>query len=238
MTDFSKNKEALLSLKKPKAIIFDWDNTLANTWPLIQGAIDETMIKMGKEPWGLQRVKDNVHKSMRESFPEIFGADWEKAGEIYKNSYRSMNLNKLNFLPYALNLIDAIERKGIIQFVVSNKMGPTLRKEAENLEVSKKFFALVGAGDAVADKPSRHPVELALIGSDLDPAKDDIWFIGDTVTDLECAYNSGCRPIIIGSSKSDISKTIPQEMMKGRKGEGAVPLYFHHKELLDVVEGF
>jgi phosphoglycolate phosphatase len=48
MTDFSKNKAALLLLKKPKAIIFDWDNTLVDTWPLIQTAIDTTMVQMGK----------------------------------------------------------------------------------------------------------------------------------------------------------------------------------------------
>ena len=84
--DLAKNKAALLRLKKPKAIVFDWDNTLVDTWPLIQHSIDTTMTSMGREPWGLERVRDNVHKSMRESFPEIFGSDWEKAGEIYKNT--------------------------------------------------------------------------------------------------------------------------------------------------------
>lgn len=241
MTDFSKNKAALSLLKKPKAIIFDWDNTLVDTWPLIQTSIDATMVQMGKEPWGLKKVMDNIHKSMRESFPVIFGDDWEKAGKIYTSTYRSINLNKLNFLPNALQLINTIEEKGILQFIISNKMGPTLRKEAESLGVDKRFFSLIGAGDAVADKPSRHPVELALIGSDLDPMKDEIWFVGDTVTDLECAYNSGCQPIIVGISEEEniISKTIPEELMlNGRDAKGAVPLYFNHRDLADLIGRF
>ena len=115
--DLSENKKAFLKLKntnkKPKAIIFDWDNTLVDTWPLIQQSIDGTLIAMNKEPWGLEKVRNNVHKSMRESFSEIFGNDWQKAGEIYQNTYRSLHLKELYFLPNALKLINHIAQKGI-----------------------------------------------------------------------------------------------------------------------------
>lgn len=235
MTDFSDNKKAFLALRKPQAVIFDWDNTLVNTWPLIQQAIDSTMIKMGKEPWGLKRVMDNIHKSMRESFPEIFGDQWEKAGEIYKESYRSMNLKTLEFLPDALKLVDVLRQDGVKVFIISNKIGQTLRKEAESLKVTDKFCALVGAGDAKLDKPSTYPVDLALKDSGLDPKKDEVWFVGDTVTDLECAYNSGCQPIIIGVEQDIVSKTIPQEWIaNGKANQGPVPVYFYHQELIDL----
>ncbi len=72
--NLEENKAALLKLPKPKAVIFDWDNTLVDTWPLIQAAIDATMRATGREEWGLEKVRNNVHKSMRESFPKIFGA--------------------------------------------------------------------------------------------------------------------------------------------------------------------
>lgn len=51
--ELSANKDAFQHLRKPKAIIFDWDNTLVDSWPVIQHAIDHTMVEMGKEPWGL-----------------------------------------------------------------------------------------------------------------------------------------------------------------------------------------
>ncbi len=239
MTDFSQSKEAFLALPKPKAVIFDWDNTLVDTWPLIQTAIDTTMQTMGREPWGLEKVRDNVHKSMRESFPEIFGDEWLRAGEIYKNTYQSIHLNQIQLLPRALELMNALEERGIVQFLVSNKIGITLRKEAEKLGVNKKFFAMIGANDASADKPSREPVDLALMGSDLDPKKDEIWFIGDTIADVECAYNSGCRPIIYGHSTHQISKTIPLNLLReGKNNLGAVPLYFDHNDLLRHVNSF
>jgi phosphoglycolate phosphatase len=239
MTDFSKNRAALLNLKKPKGIIFDWDNTLADTWPLIQTAIDKTMIEMGKEPWGLEKVRDNVHKSMRESFPEIFGNDWVRAGEIYKNSYRSINLEKISLLPNALELINFIDSKAILQFVVSNKIGTTLRSEIKKIGIEKKFFSLIGAQDSDADKPSIKPVELALMGSDLDIKKDEIWFVGDTITDVDCANACGFTPIVYGyfsNGKEQVSKTISAEVLaNGFKGN-PLPLYFDHQELIDMLK--
>ena len=97
----------------PKAIIFDWDNTILDTFPLITDAIDETMVKMGKEPWGYEKVKKNVHKSMREYFPEIFGEKWEEAGKIYKDSYHKNHLKDLVLIKDSLKLIDFAIQKDI-----------------------------------------------------------------------------------------------------------------------------
>lgn len=180
----------------PKAIIFDWDNTIIDTWPLIHNAIDSTMVEMGKEPWGMEKVKESVHKSMRESFPAIFGDKWQKAGEIYRNKYKADHLERLVTMPKALELIDFAFNLGITLFVVSNKMGPTLRDEVKHLDLKEKFFGVVGANDARRDKPSKDPVDLALEGSDLDPQKDLIWFVGDSFIDIECGLNSGCKPVL------------------------------------------
>jgi len=234
--DLTANHEALLKLPKPKAVIFDWDNTLVDTWPLIHVAIDTTMEAMGKEKWGLDKVRNTVHKAMRDSFPEIFGTNWQKAGEIYKNTYRSIHLDKLRLLPNTLELLNTLEERGILQFVVSNKIGATLRKEAEKLGLEKKFFSIVGSLDASADKPSREPVELALLGSDLDPKKDEIWFIGDTIADVECAWNAGCRAIVYAHADNKISATISEKILReSRNNEGPIPIYFDHNELVELL---
>jgi phosphoglycolate phosphatase len=228
----SINKQALLNLSKPKAVIFDWDNTLVNTWPLMHFALNEALINMGKEPWSIKKTKNNIHNSMREYFPLIFGKKWEKAGEIYRDSYRSFNLNKLQFLPFAIELINKLHENEVTLMVISNKMGDTLRKEAKHMQIEDKFFCFIGSMDAIADKPSKETVELALLGSDLDPAKDHIWFIGDTIVDVECAYNSNCTPIVYGDAK-----TIDEEMLRlGKNNQGAIPLINDYKELITVID--
>jgi len=218
--------------KLPKAIIFDWDNTLIDTWPLIHDAIDETMIKMGKEPWGLEKVKKNVHKSMRESFPEIFGDKWQEAGKIYKDSYHKNHLENLVMHENALNLLESAQELGIKLFVVSNKMGQTLRDEAKHLAIADKFFGIIGAHDAVYDKPSKEPVELALEGSDLDPKNDLIWFIGDSYIDIECGLNSGCLPVLFNEENN-----LPRDILYRIKETNKPLLHFkNHQEVIDYLQ--
>jgi phosphoglycolate phosphatase len=224
-------KENIDKLLMPKAIIYDWDNTIVDSWPLIQKSIDKTMIAMGREPWGLEKVKNSVHKSMRESFPDIFGDRWQEAGQIYKNSYLDLHL-EIDFLPNAKNLIESVAKADILQFIISNKMGPTLRQECQSLGVKDLFFSVIGAGDASSDKPSTSQVDLALIGTDLDPSKDEIWFIGDSIADIECAINSKCRPIIFGAEEGVISKSIPSSLIK----EKSIISYFNHSDLIDVIK--
>lgn len=224
---------SIKDLAKPRAIIYDWDNTLVDSWPLIQRSIDETLIEMGHEPWGLEKVKGSIHQSMRESFPQLFGDKWVEAGKFYKESYLKYHL-EIAFLEGAKELIKTVNESGIMQFVISNKMGPTLRQECQELKVDDLFFAIIGAHDANNDKPSRDPVDLALMGSDLDPKNDVIWFIGDTIADISCALNSGCVPIIFSSDKGKISHSIPQDLI----AEHNIVSYFDHNELAQIIRSF
>jgi phosphoglycolate phosphatase len=188
-----------MTLPKPRAVIFDWDNTLVNTWPVIHEAMVVTFNAMGHTPWTLQETKDRVRKSMRDAFPELFGADWQKAGDIYQKAYRESSLSKLEALPQAQELLELINELGLYNVVVSNKKGPVLRSEVEHIGWNHYFKKIVGADDAARDKPHGDPVHLALEHSAIQPTS-DVWFIGDSDVDLECALNTGCTAILYGES--------------------------------------
>ena len=151
----------MATLSAPKALIFDWDNTLVDTWPVIHAALESTFLDMGRVPWTLAQTKERVAKSMRDSFPELFGPEWKKAADIYQNHYRSIHLTRLQPLPQAEALLKAIRERKLFCAVVSNKKGPTLRKEVEHLGWSHYFDSLVGSDDAPRDKPFADPVHLA-----------------------------------------------------------------------------
>jgi len=186
-----------MKLTKPKAILFDWDNTLADTWPTIYQAMCETFAAMGHEPWSFEETKERVHRSMRDSFPEIFGDRWEEAGEIYFKSFRRVHLEKLTPLEDAEEVLIALQNTDIYTALVSNKTGEALRLEVNHIGWNKYFSKVVGAKDAAEDKPSPKPVIMALQDSGIEPSQ-DVWFVGDSVTDMECAYNSNCVPIFYG----------------------------------------
>jgi phosphoglycolate phosphatase len=188
--------------KKPKAIIFDWDNTLVDTMPVIMIAVNAMMQGMGREPLNLEQVKNDIHKSARDALPSMFGNRWNEAAELYQSSYIEHRYEHLKLLPGAMEVISFLFKQSIYLAIISNKVGDTLREEVEYLGLSKYFNKIIGSLDAAKDKPSNHTVTLALDNSSISPGL-DVWFIGDTIIDVECAVNSGCRPIIFGDVMID-----------------------------------
>jgi|TARA_R110000772_G_scaffold121700_6_gene227968 phosphoglycolate phosphatase len=188
-------------LPPPKAILYDWDNTLVDTWPVIHGAMNGLFRKMEMPEWTLAETRNRVRHSMRDSFPVMFGDRWEEARDIFYAEFEAIHMQALVAAPGAASFLHAVHTKGIPQAVISNKQGRFLRKEAAHLDWDVYFHALVGAGDAARDKPSPEPVSMALqglrdAGGDLQPGP-DIYFIGDSGVDMQIAHATGLTPILI-----------------------------------------
>ncbi len=185
-------------LARPRAILFDWDNTLVDSWTTIHEALNAVMAAMEKPLWSLRETKERVRLSLRESFPLHFGERWEEARQIYLDVFRTIHLDRLNPLPGRGELLRALVAEDIFLGVVSNKTGALLRCEAARIGWSELFGSVIGAGDAVQDKPNPAPVALALQPSGIGPGE-GVWLVGDTGTDMECAHNSGCVPVLLGN---------------------------------------
>lgn len=181
---------------RPKAILFDWDNTLVDSWAVIHDALNTTLETFGQPPWTLAETRVRVRKSMRDSFPALFGNDWERAGEVFYRRYAEIHVAKLTPLPGAAAMLADLHAAGIYLGVVSNKKGDFLRAEAAHFGWQAYFGRLVGAFDAARDKPAIEPVELALAGSGIAPSA-DVWLVGDAGIDLECAATAGCLPVLL-----------------------------------------
>lgn len=184
-------------LLRPDAILFDWDNTLVDTWPCIIRAMNTTLEAMGHDPWTEAEAQRRIARSLREAFPDLFGDRWQEAAEIFYRTFGEVHIDMLRPLDGAAALLDHLAGEGITLAVVSNKTGRYLRQEAEHLGWTRYFHKLVGAGDAVRDKPAPDVVHLALAGSGLDPARETVWFVGDMPVDIQCARDSGCRPVLL-----------------------------------------
>jgi len=184
--------------KRPKAILFDWDNTLVDTWPCIGRATNITLEAMGHKPWTPAEVRERVAGSLRDTFPKIYGDRWEEARDVYYKAFASVHLDMLTTLPCAEDMLREAAAAGIYLGIVSNKTGKYLRAEAAHLGWTPLFGGLVGAQDAARDKPAADPVHKALEGSGV-TAGPEVWFVGDAAIDIECGKAAGCRTIFVGT---------------------------------------
>ena len=143
-----------MALKAPKAILFDWNNTLAKS-----------------------------------------SGEIARIGSVYDVE------NGAN-LSYAVSgakfLLDFLHNQSMYIALVSNEHGDNLRKEVQKMNWTKYFNKIVGAGDAEDNKPSVAPIKLALKGSGIELGQ-EVWFVGDSATDIECAHNSQLISVLYGS---------------------------------------
>ena len=185
-----------MSLPAPRGLLFDWDNTLVDTWVVIHHALNVTFEAMGHRPWTLQETRERVRASARDSFPLLFGERAEEAMELFYGTYERDHLAQLRPLPGVGEMIAGLAEGSRFLGVVSNKKGSILRREAAHLGWDRVFGSLVGAEDATADKPDRAAVDLALEASGLS-AGPEVWFVGDTDIDMHCARAAGCTPVLL-----------------------------------------
>lgn len=180
----------------PRAVIFDWDNTLVDTWPCIMRAINTTLAAMDRPTWTEAECRDRIGLSMRDSFPALFGDRWPEAKTVFFEAFAAIHIDMLATLPGAEDLLEDLNGRGVYLGVVSNKTGKFLRQEAEHLGWDRYFERLVGAGDAARDKPATDPVDMVLAGAGIAPGP-DVWFVGDNLVDMQCAIASGCHGVLL-----------------------------------------
>ncbi|WP_340119046.1 HAD family hydrolase [Pelagibius sp. 7325] len=186
-----------MSLPAPKAILFDWDNTLVDSWAVIHHAMTATFHAMGQRPWTLEETRQNVRQSARDSFPRLFGERADEATKVFYRTYEADHLSQLRALPGAGEMLAALAAADdLLLGVVSNKRGDILRLESAELGWDRFFSTVVGATDAACDKPSPEVVDFALRGSGI-AAGPAVWFVGDTDIDILCARNAGCTAILL-----------------------------------------
>ncbi len=167
-----------------------------DTWDLIHESINYVFSKYGMETWDLAQTKIRIHRSLKETMSEYFPDNWREVREVYRDYY-SKHLDTTKPLPSSKDTLDILVEKNIPICVVTNKRNWLMHKELDLLGWSGYFESIVGSGDVKIDKPAIFGVEKVLGDISQSPGK-DIWFVGDSVTDMETAYNSGCVPVFFG----------------------------------------
>ena len=186
----------------PKAILFDWDDTLAHTRPAVVEAMEYVLHKYGKETWDITKIKyRDTKKSLKENFPNFFGDKANMAYQDYLTYYTSNGYNKVVALEGAYAFLQLCNEKKIDIFIISNKEKSLLLKEISFCFPDIKFTKILGNGDAPQNKPAPDPVFVALQDVKYKIDEKNVWLIGDTKQDTECAYSAGIQPILLGKGK-------------------------------------
>lgn len=184
----------------PRAILWDWDNTLIDGWAAIAHALNVVFVNWNMPTWSISETRARVRGSLRDTFPDMFGPSWPEAGKLFYSTFSQDHLQHLAPMPGAKAALAATTAWP--QGVVSNKAGDPLRAEVEHLGWTANFGAIIGAGDAAEDKPAAAPILLALERMGITPDR-SVWYCGDTAIDMQAARAAGCTAVLIGDASHD-----------------------------------
>lgn len=190
---------------KPQTLLFDWDGTLVDSLQGIFAAHNHVRVTMGHPQWTWDEYKVHMRSSSRELYPQLYGDRAAEAIDVLYDFYGAHHLAGLSVLPHAPELLAAVRGQGIPMGVVSNKKHEMLLREAAHLGWGDYFgAALVGAGAAERDKPAADPVSMVLKIMNISPDPAAIWYVGDTITDLQTAQAANCNAVLVlnGEDKS------------------------------------
>ena len=135
------------NLIAPRAILFDWDNTLVDSWPCIHTAMSATLTAMDQTPWTMEETKRRVALSLRNAFPPLFGDRWEEARDIYFHHYAANHKTSVVPLPGAAEMLTALDVMGVRMAVVSNKTGWSIEEIAGRVQALKGVSLTLAGGE-------------------------------------------------------------------------------------------
>ena len=188
--------------QKPKIIAFDWDNTLALNREVVVSAMNKVLSKYGKDNWDIiKKEKRDKNKSLKDNFINFFGLEFEKqAYNDYLNFYNEFNY-LLQAPENAKEMLYMLNKKNIYIIIVSNKERKLLLDEIKVLYNDIEFYKIMANGDSEKNKPDPAPIFKALEDLNIEINYHNVWLIGDSNQDIDCAYNANIQPILYGKGK-------------------------------------
>jgi phosphoglycolate phosphatase len=183
-----------MSPQTPRAILFDFDLTLADSARAVAECANRTLIDMGYSTAPESEVRATIGHPLQTCFRMITRCADPDRAEEFKTRFvahadRVMS-TMIGWFPEALPALNALRGAGVTMGIVSTKYRYRIEEILANLESSHLFDVIIGEEDVAALKPD--PEGLLQACARLGAAMEDCLYVGDTLIDWETARAAGC----------------------------------------------
>ena len=191
-----------LNIKDLEVVVFDWDNTLAESRTALVYAVNKVLAEYGLKDWEVEKQKRNNDLSFKDNFVNIFGANAEIAYEKYRKIYLQNVDRLISTFPKTCDVLHFFKKHNIRLMIMSNKERMLLEYELPILFDPNLFDNVVCGHEAKKDKPyADHllwTIKDVVLKEKINTK--NVWVVGDSPQDSMCAQNAGARAIRIGDS--------------------------------------
>ena len=181
-----------------RAVLFDFDGTLADTAPDLAAAVNRMLVEQGHETLPLERLRPFASAGARGLLHAAFGlkpddAEYKAMREEFLNLYAESCCRETRLFPGVAELLDELAARELRWGVVTNKSTRFTERILSHLELRPDCVA---CGDTTPHlKP--HPASLLHAADRLKLAPAACVYLGDDLRDMKAAHAAGMRPIAV-----------------------------------------
>lgn len=201
-----------LDVSKLKAVVFDWDSTLANSRPVLMSCVNKVLESYGMPCWDVVKAKRDNNLSFQDNFQKIFEDKAEEAYALYRQIYLKNVARQITAPPFAHALLHFFYKRRIPICLMTNKDRMLLDFELPILFENEYFSNIVCGHEAADNKP--HGVHLTETLKNIvrpnEILPETVWVVGDSPQDSSCACACGARGIRIGDGLWEEEKEMPE----------------------------
>jgi phosphoglycolate phosphatase len=174
------------------AVIFDLDGTLINTLPDISKCMNNALVKNGlpaNDEWEYRYMTGNgaeilARRAVKDRLDLLQDVYNDYLTSYSVNCY--VNSGIYNGIP---ELLAALKSRGMKLAVLSNKGNTDVHSVLQYYFPEMPFDIMMGQVPGIPLKPD--PSSALNIAREFHLKPAEIWYIGDTPTDIQCAENAG-----------------------------------------------
>ena len=181
-----------------RAVLFDFDGTLADTAPDLAAAINRMRVEQGREPLALDRLRPFASAGARGLVHAAFGikpddSEYPALRETFLEYYAERVCRQTRLFPGIAELLRELRSRAIPWGIVTNKATRFMDRIIVELKLNP---GCVACGDTTPHlKP--HPAPLLHAADQLRLPPGNCFYLGDDLRDMKAAQAAGMRPIAV-----------------------------------------
>lgn len=183
-----------------RAVLFDFDGTLADTAPDLGAALNKMLVDRGRPALTVDAVRPHASSGARGLLHVGFGVKPEDPGyeamrlEFIAN-YSAAICVHTRLFPGIEDLLAVIESRGLAWGIVTNKAIRLTTPLVEQLGLAQRAGCVVGGDTTPHLKP--HPASLLHAAGEIRIPPTECFYLGDDLRDIQAAKAAGMVSVAV-----------------------------------------
>jgi phosphoglycolate phosphatase len=201
----------------PRAVIFDFDGTLADSYDAITASLNHVRAVNGLPDLSDAEIRKHVGRGLEKLLADLLpGPDLDRNVALYREHHQTVMRQGTRLLPGARAALEALRRAGRMLAVCSNKKAEFTRALLDSLDIARFFDAVLGPDDVPHPKPAPDMILAAL--RRLGVSANEALYVGDMDVDVQTARAAGVRVWVVPTGSADrasLEAARPDRLIEG-----------------------